>query len=124
MRQSLKSLVTRLARRILGALARRVPGIDTLHAQGQAQALHRAMQCRSKSSAATCRPWCTGMHLPGQRSAQASSSAVESAPPLKATASGSRGAKACMAASKLWVMGRMLAQHNGPAGPSAVAPNA
>src|SRR5436853_4218911 len=37
---------------------------------------------------------------PGQRSAQASSSAVESAPPLKATASGSCGAKRWMAASK------------------------
>jgi hypothetical protein len=79
MRQSLKSLVTRLARRILGALARRVPGIDTLHAKGRPRRMHRALQCRSKSSAATCRPWCThGMHLAGQRSAQASSSAVES----------------------------------------------
>ena len=41
---------------------------------------------------------------PGQRRAQASNNAVESAPPLNATARGKAGANACRATSMDWVM--------------------
>src|SRR3990167_10009632 len=41
---------------------------------------------------------------PGQRAAQPSSRAVESAPPLRPTASGRAGVKACRAASTVCVM--------------------
>ena len=44
---------------------------------------------------------CTALTCPGQRWAQASSIAVESAPPLKATTKGGKGSKAC----KAWVSG-------------------
>jgi hypothetical protein len=44
---------------------------------------------------------CTALTCPGQRWAQATSMALESAPPLKATTKGGKWSKAC----KAWVNG-------------------
>src|SRR5690606_8404731 len=72
----------------------------------------KARACCSNGSAAACSPWCTcsAVTHPGQARWASSSSAVESAPPLKATArrapgSGSQRRRQAVSGSALGFLG-------------------
>ena len=127
MSKSLKSLVTCLARCILGALAWRVPGIDTLHAQGQAQAHAKgdAVPLEIVGRNLQAMVYVKGMHLArpalgaGQQQRRGVRPAAEGHSQRKPGRESLHGG-----IETLGHGADARTKHNGPAGPSAVAPNA